>query len=140
MLSHILGRQRFYQKVEEELPQLCVCNINIEASSLPLIAIHTTLATPLPHFDKISAYPVCETAFWVAFIIFLRGLMRLIIISETRESIFRVVKLSQIFLFHHYYEKIADLASSKRRFVTKQGKKVCTNNCLPKLSLHFLLH
>ena len=55
------------------------------------------MATPLPPFETISAYPVCETAFWVAFIIFLRGLMRLIIISETRELILRVVEMSQIF-------------------------------------------
>ena len=37
---------------------------------------------------------VCETAIWVAFLIFLKGLMRVIIISETRELILLVVELS----------------------------------------------
>ena len=35
--------QAFLAKKGEELPQLCVCHMDIEASSLPFIAIHTKL-------------------------------------------------------------------------------------------------
>ena len=33
----------FFGKKGERLPQLCVCDMDIAASSLPLIAIHTKL-------------------------------------------------------------------------------------------------
>ena len=52
------------------------------------------IKSALPLSTQNVAYPVCETAIWVAFLIFLKGLMRVIIISETRELILLVVELS----------------------------------------------
>ena len=52
------------------------------------------MATPLPLSTQIDAYPVCETAIWVAFLIFLKGLMGAIIISGTRELILKGVEMS----------------------------------------------
>ena len=55
------------------------------------------MATPLPLSTQNFAYPVCETAIWVTFLIFLKGLMRAIKISGTRELIPKGVEMSQIF-------------------------------------------
>ena len=51
------------------------------------------MATPLPLSTQNVAYPVCETAIWVAFLIFLKGLMIAIIISGTRELILKGVEM-----------------------------------------------
>ena len=44
----------FFDKKGERLPQLCMCDMDIEASSLPLIAIHTKLWQLLSCF---ATYP-----------------------------------------------------------------------------------
>ena len=44
-----------------------------------------------------ASNPVCETAIWVAYLFHLKGLMRVIIISGTRELILRMVVMPQIF-------------------------------------------
>ena len=68
--------------------------MDIEASPSPYSNTHTTMATPLPLSTQNVAYPVCETAIWVAFLIFLKRLMRAIIISGTRELILKDVEMS----------------------------------------------
>ena len=78
------------------------------------------MATPLPLSTQIDAYPVCETAIWVAFLIFLEGLMRLITIFGTRKWILMIVEMSQIFLFNYCYCKIADFDPRKGRFKRKK--------------------
>ena len=82
------------------------------------------MATPLPLSTQIDAYPVCETAIWVAFLIFLKGLMRVIIIFGTRKWILMIVEMSQIFLFNYCYCKIADFDPRKGRFKRKKWKDV----------------
>ena len=89
--------QLFWQKKGEELPQLCVCNMDIEASSLPLIAIHTQLWQLLFH-PLIKSLPTQYVRqHFGQHLYFFEGIMRLIKFAETRE--FRVVKLSQFFNF-----------------------------------------
>ena len=51
-------------------------------------------------------------------------IMRVIKIFGTRELILRGVELPWIFLFNHYYCKIADLVRRKGRFETKKQKDV----------------
>ena len=82
------------------------------------------MATPLPLSTQNVAYPVCETAIWVAFLIFLKGLMRAIIISWTRELILKGVEMSWIFLFNYYYCKNPDSAPRKCRFKGEKQKDV----------------
>ena len=85
---------------------------------------HTTMATPLSIFTANGVNPICETLIWVAFSIYLKGLMRVIIISGTRELILMVVKMSQIFLLNYCYWKIADPDPLKGRFKRKTWKDV----------------
>ena len=85
---------------------------------------HTTMATPLSIFYCKCCYSICETLVWVAFLIFLMYLMRVIKNFGTRELILMGVELPWIFLFKHCYCKIADLVRRKGRFETKKQKDV----------------
>ena len=85
---------------------------------------HTTMATPLSIFYCKCCYSTCETLVWVAFLIFLMYLMRVIKNFGTRELILMGVELPWIFLFKHCYCKIADLVRRKGRFETKKQKDV----------------
>ena len=82
------------------------------------------MATPLSIFTANAVNPICETLIWVAFLIFLMYLMRVIKIFGTRELILMGVELPWIFLFNHCYYKIADLVRRKGRFETKKQKDV----------------
>ena len=84
----------FWGKKGERLPQLCVCDMDIEASSLTLIAIHTKLWQLL---SCSVPYPWSVKLIWVAFLIFLSVLMRVIKNSETRELILKCIELFLIF-------------------------------------------
>ena len=109
----------FLAKKGEELPQLCVCHMDIEASSLPFIAIHTKLWQLL---SCSATYPWSVKQLWVAFLIFLRGLMRVIKKSEVRKIIIGHVELTLIFLFDYLLCKIAILESLKVLFLDKKQK------------------
>ena len=85
---------------------------------------HTTMATPLSIFTANGVNPICVTLIWVAFSIYLKGLMRVIIISGTMELILIVVKMSQIFLLNYCYCKIANSDPLKGRFKRKKWKDV----------------
>ena len=77
------------------------------------------MATPLQPFARIYTNPICVTAFWVAFTISLKGLMRVIIISGTRELILIIVEMSQIFYLIIVIAKFADSDHWKGRFKRK---------------------
>ena len=109
----------FWGKKGERLPQLCVCDMDIEASSLPLIAIHTKLWQLL---SCSGTNPWSVKQLWVAFLIFLRGLMRVIKKSEVRKIIIGHVELTLIFLFDYLLCKIAILESLKVLFLDKKQK------------------
>ena len=111
----------FGKKKGKELPQLCVCHMDIEASSLPLIAIHTKLWQLV---SCTTTYPWSVKQLWVAFLIFLRGLMRVIKKSEVREIIIGHVELTLIFLFNYLLCKIPILerSASKDRFLEQKTK------------------
>ena len=55
---------------------------------------HTTMATPLQLSVEIAICSRCELVNWAAFLFFLQGLMRVIIIFGTRKLFFEGVELS----------------------------------------------
>ena len=59
------------------------------------------MATPLSIFIANAVYSICETLIWVAFLIFLMYLMRVIKIFGTRKLILMGVELPWIFLLNH---------------------------------------
>ena len=108
----------FWQKKERGCHS-CVCDMDIEASSLPLIAIHTKLWQLL---SCSATYPWSVKQLWVAFLIFLRWLMRVIKKSEVREIIIGHVEFTLIFLFDDFLCKNAILETLKVHFLVKKTK------------------
>ena len=65
---------QFYEKMGEELPQLCVCKHGYR-SKLPSTHdnTHTTMATPLPLSVENATVPTCEIRVWVMILFFPGG-------------------------------------------------------------------
>merc|ERR1711994_821741 len=101
--------------------------MDLEASSLPFIARHTKL---WQLFSCSATYPRSVQQLWVVFLIFLRGLMRVIKKSEVRKIIIGHVELTLIFLFDYLLCKIAILESLKVLFLDKKQKLLSVDGTL----------